>query len=83
MKQSLSQSLTRFYPLAGKIRLGFSSVLIDCDDSGLWYVETRVKCNMSRFLKRPDFSLMDGFLSVEENGDEDCFHVAKIQVNIF
>ncbi|CAM8942221.1 unnamed protein product [Rhodiola kirilowii] len=87
LKQSLGQTLTKFYPLAGKIRLGLKDdicVYVEFDDdSGACYKEARVRCHMSRFLKRPDYKLMDGFLPIGDNEDDEGFHVAKTQVNIF
>ncbi|KAK1392167.1 hypothetical protein POM88_011223 [Heracleum sosnowskyi] len=47
LKQSLSDTLTRFYPFAGKVRDDF---YIDCNDEGVYYIETRVNCSLSDFL---------------------------------
>ncbi|KAI6688454.1 hypothetical protein NL676_025282 [Syzygium grande] len=51
LKSSLSQTLTRFYPFAGKIKDRLS---IQCDDGGVSFLEARAQSNLSRFLDRPD-----------------------------
>ncbi|KAL3825727.1 hypothetical protein ACJIZ3_021756 [Penstemon smallii] len=38
--QSLSKTLTRFYPLAGKVK---DSRHIDCDDDRVYYIEAKIK----------------------------------------
>lgn len=40
LKWTLSQTLTEFYPLAGKVKDDFH---IDCNDEGVHYIETIVK----------------------------------------
>ncbi|KAL3634909.1 hypothetical protein CASFOL_021963 [Castilleja foliolosa] len=49
LKQSLSQALTRYYPLAGRIIIGQGTEppYVDCNDAGVEYVETRVHARMS------------------------------------
>ncbi|GFP80162.1 vinorine synthase [Phtheirospermum japonicum] len=49
LKQSLSQVLTRYYPLAGRITIGQGTdpPYVDCNDAGVQYVETRVHARMS------------------------------------
>ncbi|XP_004292913.1 PREDICTED: vinorine synthase-like [Fragaria vesca subsp. vesca] len=55
LKQSLSETLTRFYPLAGRIR---SNLCIDCNDEGAYYIEAKVESHdLSEFLQHPDLSL--------------------------
>ncbi|KAM5565285.1 hypothetical protein ABKV19_019355 [Rosa sericea] len=52
LKQSLSETLTSFYPLAGRIRDNLS---IDCNDEGASYTEAEVESlNLSEFLNHPD-----------------------------
>ncbi|KAJ8772750.1 hypothetical protein K2173_027927 [Erythroxylum novogranatense] len=82
LKQSLSKTLTRFYPLAGKIRDNLS---IDCDDEGAYYVQARVNCSLSEYLKQPDISLMSKFLPGDFSWDDtgEGIHVAMVQETIF
>ncbi|CAI9099851.1 OLC1v1036733C1 [Oldenlandia corymbosa var. corymbosa] len=42
LKQSLSECLTKFYPLAGK--LSSDNLSVDCDDSGVLFVEAKFEC---------------------------------------
>ncbi|KDP35166.1 hypothetical protein JCGZ_10700 [Jatropha curcas] len=50
-KQSLSETLSRFYPFAGKIKDRFS---IDCSDEGVCYVEATSNVPLSQYLYQPD-----------------------------
>lgn len=45
LQKSLSNALTIFYPLAGKISEDFS---VDCNDDGALYVEARVHRHLSQ-----------------------------------
>ncbi|XP_062112623.1 stemmadenine O-acetyltransferase-like [Humulus lupulus] len=56
LKKSLSQTLARFYPLAGTI---INNTTIDCNDEGAQYVEARCIGLLSTFLDQsPDLSLL-------------------------
>lgn len=51
LKKSLSETLTQFYPLGGKIKeLDFS---IECNDEGANFVQAKVKCPIDKFLVQP------------------------------
>ncbi|PPD91879.1 hypothetical protein GOBAR_DD11189 [Gossypium barbadense] len=47
LKQSLSETLTIFYPFAGTIKDG---LYIDCNDNGVQYVEAKVSCCLSEII---------------------------------
>ncbi|KAE8695159.1 putative 3'-N-debenzoyl-2'-deoxytaxol N-benzoyltransferase [Hibiscus syriacus] len=49
-KLSLSQALTHFYPLAGRIR---NNTFVDCNDDGVPFKEAQVKCRLSDVLQNP------------------------------
>ncbi|XP_057507591.1 stemmadenine O-acetyltransferase-like [Actinidia eriantha] len=50
LKNSLSECLTKFYPLAGRIvNLDF----VDCFDAGVPYVEARANCQLSDVITNP------------------------------
>ncbi|MBA0711544.1 hypothetical protein Golax_010712 [Gossypium laxum] len=49
-KLSVSQALTRFYPLAGRIK---NNSIVDCNDEGIPFKEAQVKCRLSDFLRDP------------------------------
>ncbi|KAL3844069.1 hypothetical protein ACJIZ3_001472 [Penstemon smallii] len=83
LKKSLSETLTRFYPLAGKVK---NNREIDCNDEGVYYVEAKVKDQLSNFLKHPDNKSIHGFLPVDPNSMESLFsktHIIMIQVTDF
>jgi len=51
IKQSLSEALTRFYPLAGRVK---DNDHVDCNDEGVHYVEAKAACKLSEFLEDPN-----------------------------
>ncbi|KAL7184998.1 hypothetical protein ACSBR2_027023 [Camellia fascicularis] len=56
LKESLSKTLTHFYPLAGRLRDNLS---VDCNDEGADYLEARVtNCGVSNILERLDVEEM-------------------------
>ncbi|XP_021723703.1 vinorine synthase-like [Chenopodium quinoa] len=63
LKDSLSKTLSLFYPLAGRLTMDESS--IDCNDKGISFVETRVlNCSLSTFLEASNrVDLVGRFLS--------------------
>ncbi|XP_060671289.1 BAHD acyltransferase At5g47980 [Ziziphus jujuba] len=67
LKKTLSQTLTHFYPLAGRVR---SNLYIDCNDEGAEYVGARTKCPMSMVLKNPDSEMLREFLPLDTESEE-------------
>ncbi|GJY63034.1 vinorine synthase-like protein [Tanacetum coccineum] len=51
LKETLSEILTRFYPLAGEVK---DCLHIECNDKGVNFVEARVKESLKEFLGPPD-----------------------------
>ncbi|XP_054787616.1 stemmadenine O-acetyltransferase-like [Prosopis cineraria] len=83
LKQSLSDTLTVFYPLAGKIKDDFS---IHCNDEGANFVEAKVKCLLSEFLTKPDLISLHNLLPCDLKIPKESYvgsHVSNIQVNVF
>ncbi|KAK4284182.1 hypothetical protein QN277_001048 [Acacia crassicarpa] len=83
LKQSLSQTLTLFYPLAGKIKDDFS---IHCNDEGANFVEAKVKCSVSEFLANPDLISLHKLLPCDLNIPKESYggtYVSNIQVSVF
>ncbi|MED6173392.1 hypothetical protein PIB30_058875 [Stylosanthes scabra] len=81
LKQSLSETLTHFYPLGGRIKDDFS---IDCNDEGANFVVAKVNCPIAKFLSKPDIYSLEKFLPISflhETSIGD--HVTNIQVNVF
>ncbi|OVA06426.1 Transferase [Macleaya cordata] len=71
LKKSLSEILTRYYPLSGRIKE--DSFIIDCNDDGVDYLEARVHNNcrpVSEFIQNPDVHLLKQFLPFDPYGSE-------------
>ncbi|XP_057489883.1 stemmadenine O-acetyltransferase-like [Actinidia eriantha] len=83
LKESLSKTLTRFYPLAGRIKDDLLS--IDCNDEGLYYSEALVNCHLRDFLKNPDLDLLNHFYPCHPTKTQPYakIHPVMIQVNVF
>ncbi|KAI3452627.1 hypothetical protein Pfo_009291 [Paulownia fortunei] len=59
LKKSLSQVLSRFYPLAGRL---VDDLYVDCSDQGAPYVEAVANCNLSQVITNPIPRNMNKFL---------------------
>ncbi|KAJ4715317.1 vinorine synthase-like [Melia azedarach] len=55
LRQSLSEVLTLYYPLAGKIK---DDISVDCNDEGIYFVEARAKIPLNQFLNQPNRSFI-------------------------
>ncbi|KAK8580766.1 hypothetical protein V6N12_071018 [Hibiscus sabdariffa] len=82
LKKSLSDTLSRFYPLAGRIKDDLSIV---CNDEGAYFVEARVNNRLDEFLEQPDLLSLPGFLPCDFHSKEPTAgtYVTNIQVNMF
>ncbi|PWA48855.1 transferase, Chloramphenicol acetyltransferase-like domain protein [Artemisia annua] len=82
LKQSMSETLTRFYPFAGKY---INDIHIDCNDEGVYYIETQVDGDLSSFIVKPDYKLIQSLLPVPPNEKEPIlgYYLVMIQVNFF
>ena len=58
LKSSLSETLTKFYPFAGRVKDDFS---IECNDQGVEYIEGRANGFLSQYLQKPDQKLLCEF----------------------
>ncbi|KAH9751456.1 hypothetical protein WN944_006341 [Citrus x changshan-huyou] len=58
LKSSLSKTLTKFYPFAGRLKDDFSIV---CNDQGAEYVEALANGFLSEYLQKPDQKLLRDF----------------------
>ncbi|XVE85235.1 hypothetical protein DITRI_Ditri17bG0075400 [Diplodiscus trichospermus] len=80
LKESLSQTLTRFYPFAGRI----SNSLIECNDQGVDCIEARVNCLLQDVLKQPDVELLSKFLPIEIQSSEAATgRILLVKINLF
>lgn len=83
LKNSLQETLTHFYPLAGRVK-GHS--YIDCNDAGATYIETSVAENMKEIVRQPKLDKLRQLLPINPY---ECSHgvsvpeLVLIQVNHF
>nr|XP_043625406.1 vinorine synthase-like [Erigeron canadensis] len=82
LKQSLSETLTQFYPFAGKYN---DESHIDCNDEGVYYIETSVDGDLLSFLTKPDYMLLQRLLPKPPNSKKQTrgSYLVMIQVNFF
>ncbi|QDP16941.2 hypothetical protein Tsubulata_042465 [Turnera subulata] len=81
LKKSLSEALTHFYPLAGRLK---DNVSIECEDQGAEYIEARIKCLLSDFLVKPDAVLLKNLLPAAiESTEAATGSQLLVQANIF
>ncbi|KAF7124188.1 hypothetical protein RHSIM_Rhsim12G0106800 [Rhododendron simsii] len=78
LKTSLSQTLTKFYPLAGRL---VNNLHIDCSDAGIPYTEAQAHCQLSDLISDPTSSGSNKFLPCEL-GDTGDIPMA-VRVNFF
>ncbi|KAK1427889.1 hypothetical protein QVD17_16609 [Tagetes erecta] len=83
LKESLSKILTKFYPLAGKVK--DNNLQIECNDEGIYYTEARVAQTLEDFLGCPDDERVRELMPDSPCTEESSIgnYVVGIQVNIF
>ncbi|XP_048440774.1 acyltransferase Pun1-like [Pyrus x bretschneideri] len=83
LKKSLSETLSKYYPFAGRIGDRFS---IDCNDEGVAFVKTRIRnFKLSDILENPkdeDLALLIS-KDVAWNEDPDVSVIVDVQVSFF
>lgn len=82
LKESLSQVLTIYYPLAGRLKDGAS---VECNDEGVEFIEAQAAGSLSEFLKRPDLGALNSFLPCDADVLEKGSNIApaKVKATIF
>ncbi|XP_054799472.1 stemmadenine O-acetyltransferase-like [Prosopis cineraria] len=81
--QSLSETLTLFYPFAGTIN---DKLFVDCDDRGIPFSEAKANSTLAHFFNQPNLaSSLHKLLPVQPTWDESSqgVHVAAIRVTAF
>ncbi|KAK4414286.1 (13S,14R)-1,13-dihydroxy-N-methylcanadine 13-O-acetyltransferase AT1 [Sesamum alatum] len=63
LKQSLSDTLTAFYPLAGKIDP--ENVAVCCDDTGVEFIEAHANAHLRDVVQEPELDRFQKYLPVE------------------
>ncbi|KAJ4723782.1 vinorine synthase-like [Melia azedarach] len=83
LRQSLSETLSRFYPLAGRIK---DTNFIECNHEGVYFAEAKVRSPLNEFLKHPNLSLISNLLP-DESGlraiPENCTCASGVQATTF
>ncbi|OMO81408.1 Transferase [Corchorus olitorius] len=79
LKQSLSEALTYFYPLAGRITS--DKLFVDCNGEGIPFLEARVKCQLSDVINNPVPSELTKLLPFHIHNVEEF--PMGVQLNIF
>ncbi|XP_050206874.1 stemmadenine O-acetyltransferase-like [Mercurialis annua] len=67
LKKSLSDTLTHFYPLAGRLK---DHTSIDCNDEGAEFIEARIEFPLSEFFRNPDTPMLDCLLPAAAESPE-------------
>lgn len=81
LRSSLSDVLTRFYPLAGRVKENF---WIDCSDQGVAYKEAKVSCLLKDILEKPDPAALRKLLPVAvESPEAATSFLLLVQVSFF
>ncbi|WOG83576.1 hypothetical protein DCAR_0102753 [Daucus carota subsp. sativus] len=50
LKKSLSETLSKYYPFAGRL---CSGSYVDCNDQGVHFVDAQIECKLSEVLEKP------------------------------
>ncbi|KAI5664943.1 hypothetical protein M9H77_24266 [Catharanthus roseus] len=81
LRNSLSDTLTEFYPLAGRIK---GQTSIDCNDEGIYYSEARIDICLSDLIKSQDLAVIDELVPCKSNGNvSDEKEMVRVQVTFF
>ncbi|XP_052172402.1 vinorine synthase-like [Diospyros lotus] len=80
LKESLSETLTRFYPVAGRIKDHRS---VDCNDEGVRYLEARVSCRVRDVLSNPEHETVKRLIPEEPTSELGGAPLLLVQANFF
>lgn len=81
LKNSLAETLTQFYPLAGRVK---ENKFVDCNDEGVEFLEAKVGCPLSKFLQQNEAESLNPLLPMGYNGSQSPTEAqVVIQVSIF
>ncbi|XP_018486459.1 LOW QUALITY PROTEIN: BAHD acyltransferase BIA1 [Raphanus sativus] len=79
LKSSLSHTLTRFYPLAGRIH----GVTVDCNDEGVLFTEARTDVPLSDFLGNPRYELLQQLIAPSKVSDPGMWPLLRVKISWF
>ncbi|XP_073146626.1 stemmadenine O-acetyltransferase-like [Henckelia pumila] len=81
LKNSLSDSLVHFYPLAGRMT---DQASVHCNDEGILYIEAYVDGSVFALTECPENDILDKLVPFESNGTvSSCEEQLAIQVSFF
>ncbi|XP_065866751.1 stemmadenine O-acetyltransferase-like [Euphorbia lathyris] len=80
LKKSFAETLTLFYPLAGRIK---NNYYIDCNDEGAFYTEAHVTGEMLMILQDPQVPQIEKLLSFNSQEMSSNEEILAAQVNHF
>ncbi|KAM5586491.1 stemmadenine O-acetyltransferase-like [Rosa sericea] len=81
LKKSLSETLSRFYPFAGRIQ---DHASVCCNDKGAMFLEAQVNCPISRALDKPDLGFVKELVPNLQSTEGDTGHdLLLVQANFF
>ncbi|TMX05092.1 hypothetical protein EJD97_002582 [Solanum chilense] len=89
LEKSLSETLTKFYPFAGRFRKDIDPFSIDCNDEGVEYVRTKVNADdLAQFLRGQahndiESSLIDLLPIKDVEPSSPSSPLFGVQVNVF
>ncbi|EXB49715.1 BAHD acyltransferase [Morus notabilis] len=63
LQKSLSKTLVHFYPFAGRLK---DNTCIECSDEGAYFIEARINCQLSEFIKEPDPNFLSHLLPTSD-----------------
>ncbi|KAI4336630.1 hypothetical protein L6164_015131 [Bauhinia variegata] len=78
LKKSLSDVLTHFYPLAGRL---VANTFVHCNDQGIPFSEARVKCQLSQLIQNPLPAQLNHLLPFQLDNVTDL--TFGVQFNVF
>ncbi|KAJ6898367.1 stemmadenine O-acetyltransferase-like [Populus alba x Populus x berolinensis] len=78
LKQSLSEILNLYYPLAGRIK---DNLFVECNDEGIPFFQAEVKCRLPQVVENPDPSELNKLIPFALDDAEEL--PLGIQYNIF
>ncbi|KAJ9176245.1 hypothetical protein P3X46_011580 [Hevea brasiliensis] len=81
LKTSLSETLTLWYPLAGRLK---DNAYVECEDQGAEYLEARINCPLSEFLNKPDVEVLKQLLpAAVETPEAATGNLLRVQTTFF
>ncbi|CAA7049761.1 unnamed protein product [Microthlaspi erraticum] len=80
LKKSLSETLTHFYPLAGRLKANTS---IDCNDSGADFLQTKVNSPLSSLLQEPSSDILQQLIPTPVDSTEARTKLLLAQASFF